>query len=233
MSSTGTTSSCKLHSLERTICELREALKRNLKLQRVCESARVVEDIDIENVDGSHCSERMWRERLVNSSNSTKGLDAQITPFAGSDEDWGKPSDSCGVMKPSTTLFEGAQATAQFRSLVRRAQTGRHLIIAPKAEKLVMIAARCAQLRCHSHSAEAVAVGTACSGCLSQLLVDVSVGMAALPIHLRAKRGKQTVFLVADPSDTVRLLKARLSDINRVAPDRIRIIAADEVRGVA
>lgn len=76
----------------------------------------------------------------VSSSNSTKGLDAQITPFAGSDEDWGKPSDSCGVMKPSTTLFEGAQATAQFRSLVRRAQTGRHLIIAPKAEKLVMIA---------------------------------------------------------------------------------------------
>lgn len=54
--------------------------------------------------------------------------------------------------------------------------------------------------------------------------------MAALPIHLRAKRGRQTVFLVADPSDTVRLLKARLAEVNRVAADRIRIYAHDEVR---
>ena len=53
--------------------------------------------------------------------------------------------------------------------------------------------------------------------------------MAALPIHLRAKRGRQTVFLVADPSDTVRLLKARLAEVNRVAAERIRIYAADEV----
>ena len=55
------------------------------------------------------------------------------------------------------------------------------------------------------------------------------LNMAALPIHLRAKRGKQTVFLVADPSDTVRLLKSKLSEISRVTPDRIRIYAADKV----
>jgi len=47
-------------------------------------------------------------------------------------------------------------------------------------------------------------------------------------MHVRLKRGNQTVFLRTNPSATFGLIKRQLSQIIGVAPENIQLFAADK-----